>query len=97
MDSTSQPRILTSCVNDMAAAEHGDEFGPLAGGAMPGELSHRDHVRLGFELLRRYSFDEAAHHCSNALRGRYCPERLASDLARRTFILPDGAHGRRSL
>jgi hypothetical protein len=103
---------------------------------------HREHVRMAFEMLRRYDFAETVLHFSRALRamatragrpeafhqtvtvaflaltaermadGRwddfvsfarhnpdlidkralarwYRPERLASEVARRTFILPD--------
>jgi hypothetical protein len=102
---------------------------------------HREHVRMGYELLRRYDFVETALHFSRTLRvmtaragkpgafhqtvtiaflsliaermeARHCddftafardnpdlldkkalarwyrPERLASDSARRTFLLP---------
>ena len=34
----------------------------------PGAFPHRDHVRMGYELLRRHSFVEAALHYSQALR-----------------------------
>ena len=34
----------------------------------PGTFRHRDHVRMGFEMLRRHGFVEAALHYSNALR-----------------------------
>lgn len=34
----------------------------------PGAFPHREHVRMGFEMLRRYSFVEAALHYSQALR-----------------------------
>ncbi|HEX4378266.1 MAG TPA: hypothetical protein VHZ99_14035 [Steroidobacteraceae bacterium] len=107
----------------------------------PATFKHRDHVRMGFEMLRRYTFDEAVFRFSTALRTmtaaagkpqafnqtvtiaflsligerieadsyvdfdsfaalnpelleksalsqRYRPERLATDLARRTFLLP---------
>ncbi len=33
-----------------------------------GAFSHRDHVRMGFEMLRRHSFVEVALHYSHALR-----------------------------
>jgi hypothetical protein len=95
---------------------------------------HADHVRLGFEMLRRHDFAETVYLYSRALRGmapqafhhtitiaslsliaermaleddfpnfaarnpdlfekstllsRYSPERLTSDAARRTFLLP---------
>ena len=103
------------------------------------KFSHREHVRMGFEMLRRHSFPETVLHYSQALRkmtargGRpdayhetitiaflslvaermgetndfeefaslnpdlldksilarwYSPERLASDCARRMFVLP---------
>jgi hypothetical protein len=29
---------------------------------------HREHVRMGFEMLRRHNFSETAHHYSLALR-----------------------------
>jgi hypothetical protein len=110
----------------------------------PSRFPHREHVRMGFEMLRRHSFTETALHTSRALRmmaaraGRpeayhetitvaflsliaerlqsdragdfeqfeqvnpglfdkralarwYAPARLASDAARRTFLLPDPA------
>jgi hypothetical protein len=34
----------------------------------PGSFRHRDHVRMGVEMLRRHGFVEAALHYSNALR-----------------------------
>jgi hypothetical protein len=34
----------------------------------PAAFSHREHVRMGFEMLRRYSFPEAALRYSDALR-----------------------------
>jgi hypothetical protein len=105
-------------------------------------FSHREHVRMGFEMLRRYSFPEAALRYSEALQSMtrrigkpqvfhqtvtiaflaligeglttgdypdfdcfaaahpelmqksaiarwYRPERLAQDVARRTFVLPN--------
>jgi hypothetical protein len=107
----------------------------------PATFSHRDHVRMGYEMLRRHSFDEAVLHYSRALRAmtakagkpeafhqtitvaflaliaeragedsgdfdafaranpdlldkavlaRWYPrERLMSDAARRTFVLPE--------
>jgi len=106
----------------------------------PGNFSHREHVRMGFEMLCRHSFPETVLHYSQALRkmtaraGKpeayhetvtiaflsliaeriddtkdferfasanpdlfdrralarwYRPERLASDRARRTFLLPE--------
>jgi hypothetical protein len=104
------------------------------------DFPHREHVRMGFEMLRRHSFPETAVHYSQALRrmtariGKpqayhetitiaflaliaarmddtqdfesfasgnpdlfdkrilarwYSPDQLASDRARRTFVLPD--------
>ena len=38
--------------------------GELDAGAFP----HREHVRMGFELLRRHDFAATAYHCSFALR-----------------------------
>jgi len=29
---------------------------------------HREHMRMGFEMLRRHNFSETAHHYSQALR-----------------------------
>jgi hypothetical protein len=105
---------------------------------------HREHVRMAYEMLRRYEFAESVWHLSrtlralaakagkpqafnqtvtiaflsliaeclehghsadfaafqrdnaglldrNALARRYRPERLASDAARRIFLLPDCA------
>jgi hypothetical protein len=116
----------------------------VRGEADAGTFSHEQHVRMGFELLQRYDFTEAAHLFSVAVRtmaqraGKpqafhqtitiaflsliaermqtgqpanfgefsaahpellqrsllsrwYRAERLASDLARRTFVLPDPA------
>ncbi len=110
--------------------------------ADPSNFPHEQHVYMGFELLRRYEFSEAAHVYCRALRAMtqragkpqvfhqtitiaflsliaermhtcnpadfpdfaaqnpdlldksvlsrwYRPERLATDLARRTFVLPD--------
>jgi hypothetical protein len=34
----------------------------------PKAFPHRDHVRMGFEMLRRHSFVEVAFHYSQALR-----------------------------
>jgi hypothetical protein len=116
----------------------------LHGECDPEGFTHREHVRMAFELLRRYDFAESLLHCSQALRamleraGRpeafnltvtvaflsliaermqrgdagdfeafaranpdllvksilarwYRPQRLASDAARRTFLMPDPA------
>jgi len=110
----------------------------------PATFPHREHVRIGFEMLKRHDFPETALSFSRTLRamaekaGRpeafhqtvtiaflsliaermesggaadfaafaqanpdlleksalerwYRPERLASAVARRTFLLPDGA------
>lgn len=112
------------------------------GEADPRKFPHEEHVRMGFELLRRHDFAETAHLYSRAVRamaeraGRpevfhqtvtiaflsliaermqadtpvdfsdfaasnpdlfeksalarwYRPERLATETARRTFVLPD--------
>jgi hypothetical protein len=40
----------------------------MGGDVDPAQFGHRDHVRMGFEMLRRYNFSEAAHHYSMALR-----------------------------
>jgi len=114
----------------------------IRGEADPRMFPHEQHVRVGFEILRRHDFAEAAHLYCRALRamveraGRpqvfhqtitiaflsliaermqadkssnfaqfaasnselfertvlarwYRPERLASEIARRTFVLPD--------
>jgi hypothetical protein len=116
----------------------------LRGELDPDGFTHREHVRMAFELLRRYDFAESLLHCSQALRamlakaGRpeafnltvtaaflslisermlygdtsdfatfarghpdllgksilarwYRPQRLASETARRTFLMPDPA------
>jgi hypothetical protein len=108
----------------------------------PRMFPHGQHVRMGFELLRRHDFAQTAHLYSRAVRAMarradrpevfhqtitiaflsliaermqagapvnftdfaagnpdlfdksvlsrwYRPERLASDIARRTFVLPD--------
>jgi hypothetical protein len=34
----------------------------------PADFPHREHVRMGFEMLRRHNFSESAHHYSLALR-----------------------------
>jgi hypothetical protein len=107
------------------------------------DFAHSEHLRMGFEMLRRHSFPESAVHYSRALRemtarvGKsqayhetitiaflaliaermdgvsdfesfasrnadlfdrrilarwYRPERLQSERARRTFMLPDPAN-----
>jgi hypothetical protein len=114
----------------------------IRGEVDPGTFPHREHVRMGFEMLRRHNFEEAALHYCGALRAMtarvgkptafhqtitiaflaliaermeaarhsdfpafaganpdlfdksalkrwYRPERLATDAARRTFLLPD--------
>ena len=40
----------------------------LRGESDPAAFPHREHVRMGFEILRRHSFVEAALHYSQALR-----------------------------
>lgn len=110
----------------------------------PANFPHHEHMRMGFEMLRRHDFAETAYHYSLALRrmtaraGKpqafhqtvtiaflsliaermvssgidefaafvaanpdlldksalahwYRAERLTTDAARRTFLLPDGA------
>jgi hypothetical protein len=114
----------------------------IRGECDPADFPHREHVRMGFEMLRRHDFTEASLHycralqamskragrpqafhltitlaflsliaegtvageaesferfaCRNVrlfdkglLRRHYSPERLASDTARQTFLLPD--------
>jgi hypothetical protein len=114
----------------------------IRGEVDPGRFPHREHVRMGFEMLRRHNFEEAALHYCGALRAMtaragkpmafhqtitiaflaliaermqaaehsdfasfadanpdlidksalkrwYRPERLATDAARRTFLLPE--------
>ena len=114
----------------------------VRGDADLGAFPHEQHVRMGFEMLRRHDFTETAHLYSNALRamarraGRpqvfhqtitiaflsliaermptdqpadfaefaarnpdlfeksvlsrwYCPARLAAEIARSSFVLPD--------
>lgn len=39
-----------------------------AGEFDPAAFPHRDHVRIGFELLRRHVFTDAAHRFSTGLR-----------------------------
>jgi hypothetical protein len=133
-----------ACVSEAAMPEPCAELERfIRGEADPGRFSHREHVQMGFEILRRHAFVEAVQLFSRALRamldksGRsaelfhhtvtiaflsliaerlgtgeysdfavfahsnpdlldksaltrwYHPERLASDLARRTFLLPD--------
>lgn len=116
----------------------------LRGELDPRAFTHREHVRMAFELLRRYDFAQSLLHCSQALRamlaraGRpeafnvtvtvaflslisermlraeaadfeafaranpdvlgksilarwYRPQRLGSEAARRTFLMPDPA------
>jgi hypothetical protein len=50
----------------------GDDASELArfvrGDIDPGRFPHREHVRMGFEMLRRYDFAESAYHYSSALR-----------------------------
>lgn len=40
----------------------------LRGEADPARFPHREHIRMGFEMLRRHSFPETALRYSNALR-----------------------------
>ena len=45
------------------------ELGDLEDGRLdPKQFHHRDHVRLGYEMLSRYSFPEALARFSNGLR-----------------------------
>lgn len=128
-----------------SAEASGDELLALENGTLdPAMLPHSEHVRLGYEMLGRYPFGEAAARFSRGLRliaakaGRpevyhetitvaflavigerrvrgghdswdgfkdkngdlldkrclekwYGAEQLGSDLARRTFCLPQGA------
>jgi hypothetical protein len=133
-----------ACVRKAVMPEHCPELERFVRGEMdPSGFAHREHVQMGFELLRRHSFIEGAYLFSRALRvmlekGRspperfhhtitiaflsliaerletgeyssfaafaltnqdlldksalarwYRPERLASDIARKTFLLPD--------
>lgn len=39
-----------------------------AGALDPAGFRHRDHIRLGFEMLRRFPFTEAAHRFGGGLR-----------------------------
>ena len=39
-----------------------------AGGIDPASFTHRDHVRVSYELLERYSFPEALLHLARGLR-----------------------------
>ena len=39
-----------------------------AGAIDPAQFSHRHHLRIGFELMRRYPFTEAAHRFATGLR-----------------------------
>jgi hypothetical protein len=116
--------------------------GFIRGEVDPRTFPHSEHVRMGFEMLRRHSFEATAFHYSAALRAMtaklgkpeafhqtmtiaflaliaerlqagsysdfaefaaanpdlmaksvlarwYSPERLASEAARATFVLPD--------
>ncbi|HTV50321.1 MAG TPA: hypothetical protein VME21_03980 [Steroidobacteraceae bacterium] len=47
-----------------------------------GAFAHREHLRMGFEMLRRYDFAETLFRW-------YPRQRLASDAAKRTFLLPE--------
>jgi hypothetical protein len=132
----------SEAATEEAAAE---ELRTFETGALdPAKFPHADHVRMGYEMLRRYSFGEAIVRFSRGLKllaakaGRpqiyhetitvaflalinercargagqnwsefkstnadlfekrclekwYSAEQLASDLARRTFCLPQGA------
>jgi hypothetical protein len=40
----------------------------MRGELEPGQLPHREHVRLGFEMLRRHDFAESVYRYSCALR-----------------------------
>jgi len=51
---------------DLSAA---DDLVALETGALdPGRFPHREHVRLGYEMLRRYPFGEAVARFSHGLR-----------------------------
>ncbi|MGC8518091.1 MAG: hypothetical protein ACP5P4_06120 [Steroidobacteraceae bacterium] len=45
-----------------------DLVGFLRGEVDPATLTHREHVRMAFEMLRRYDFPETALYYSRALR-----------------------------
>jgi hypothetical protein len=132
-----------TCAREVGMTEPDiDLEGFVRGEADSGKFPHEQHVRMGFEMLRRHDFAETAHLYSRALRtmtqrmGRpeifhqtvtiaflsiiaermraqkpadfaefaagnsdlfeqsvlsryYRPERLASDIARSSFVLPD--------
>jgi hypothetical protein len=67
--------------------------GELTAAAFP----HREHVRMGFEMLRRHDFADFDSFAranadlldKSALSRWYPSERLATDAARRTFLLPE--------
>lgn len=62
----------------------------LRGERDPAGFTHREHVRMAFELLRRHEFAESL------LPHWYRPERLASAAAHRMFLMPDPAWGDRA-
>jgi hypothetical protein len=52
-----------------AEASNGDELVALETGALdPATFPHREHVRLGYEMLGRYPFGEAVARFSRGLR-----------------------------
>jgi hypothetical protein len=52
-----------------ANASNGDELLALETGALdPARFPHREHVRLGYEMLERYPFGEAVTRFSRGLR-----------------------------
>jgi hypothetical protein len=51
----------------------------MRGEVDPADFPHREHVRMGFETLRRHNFSEAAHRYSVALRT------MAARAARKPF------------
>ena len=52
-----------------AEASNGDELLALETGTLdPATFPHREHVRLGYEMLGRYSFGEAVARFSRGLR-----------------------------
>jgi hypothetical protein len=52
----------------MRPDEHPDLTRFLRGELDPHRFTHREHVRMAFELLLRYDFAESLLHCSQALR-----------------------------
>jgi len=66
--------MRTSCAKRVRVSADSHELERfLRGDVTAAELTHREHVRLAFELLRRHDFLESAHRYTQALR-RICAQ-----------------------